>query len=344
MAGSCSQAAGACSVNLLNLWWPRELPGHTLSWSWPVSHGPPGRGVSSAPRASQDQRWLPEVQPRTSHHIYGTASLVLLTILCLCYQQHTDSPLLREELSTTAPTTTTTKTAAMEASYCSSLQLQENSFLFDCESLLEKTFDPLAYDAVSDPGYISAGSSLSPTSSVDSFCFSPTSLQTAGNEQNVLDCFILGRPAAPRLTDETKPLTYSRSSTTSPTTKKSRSRYPGKKRQTASEREKLRMRDLTKAMHHLRTYLPPSVAPAGQTLTKIETLRLTIRYISYLSAQLGITDEDLEQRRSSGFVKQPQTLSQFLGQPAASYSPQESDCNTTSAAQLSFLQPTYQVR
>uniref|UniRef100_A0A8C1WP00 Mesoderm posterior ba n=1 Tax=Cyprinus carpio TaxID=7962 RepID=A0A8C1WP00_CYPCA len=60
------------------------------------------------------------------------------------------------------------------------------------------------------------------------------------------------------------------------------------KRQTASEREKLRMRDLTKALHHLRTYLPPSVAPVGKTLTKIETLRLTIQYISCLSAQLEL--------------------------------------------------------
>lgn len=53
--------------------------------------GPPGLRVSPAPRASQDQRWLPEVQPHTSHHIYGAASLVLLTILCLPHQQHSYS-------------------------------------------------------------------------------------------------------------------------------------------------------------------------------------------------------------------------------------------------------------
>ncbi|XP_015459009.2 mesoderm posterior bb [Astyanax mexicanus] len=75
---------------------------------------------------------------------------------------------------------------------------------------------------------------------------------------------------------------------------RTRSKNPSKQRQNASEKEKLRMRDLTKALHHLRTYLPPSVAPAGQTLTKIETLRLTIRYISYLSSQLG--QEPLSQR------------------------------------------------
>uniref|UniRef100_A0A3Q2ZIT8 Mesoderm posterior ba n=1 Tax=Kryptolebias marmoratus TaxID=37003 RepID=A0A3Q2ZIT8_KRYMA len=57
---------------------------------------------------------------------------------------------------------------------------------------------------------------------------------------------------------------------------------------------------MTKALHHLRSYLPPSVAPVGQTLTKIETLRLAIRYISYLSAQLGLSEEVLFQRREQG--------------------------------------------
>ncbi|XP_037835839.1 mesoderm posterior protein 1-like [Kryptolebias marmoratus] len=73
-------------------------------------------------------------------------------------------------------------------------------------------------------------------------------------------------------------------------------RFRSKQRESASEKEKLRMRDLTKALHHLRSYLPPSVAPVGQTLTKIETLRLAIRYISYLSAQLGLSEEILPER------------------------------------------------
>ncbi|KAM9817547.1 uncharacterized protein ACB057_002842 [Neosynchiropus ocellatus] len=77
-------------------------------------------------------------------------------------------------------------------------------------------------------------------------------------------------------------------------------RIRSKQRESASEKEKLRMRDLTKALHHLRSYLPPSMAPTGQTLTKIETLRLTIRYISYLSAQLGLSEEVLFQRRERG--------------------------------------------
>ncbi|XP_029109368.1 mesogenin-1-like [Scleropages formosus] len=79
--------------------------------------------------------------------------------------------------------------------------------------------------------------------------------------------------------------------------KKTWSKNPSKQRQNASEKEKLRMRDLTKALHHLRSYLPPSVAPPGQTLTKIETLRLTIHYIAHLSAQLGLGEEDFMNRK-----------------------------------------------
>uniref|UniRef100_A0A8C1Q277 Mesoderm posterior ba n=1 Tax=Cyprinus carpio TaxID=7962 RepID=A0A8C1Q277_CYPCA len=98
--------------------------------------------------------------------------------------------------------------------------------------------------------------------------------------------------------------------------KKSRLRLknPSEQRQNASEKEKLRMRDLTKALHRLRTYLPPSVAPVGQTLTKIETLRLTIRYISFLSAQLGLSEEELNHRRnvnSSSFSYSPEIIGYF---------------------------------
>ncbi|KAM3624805.1 uncharacterized protein V6R79_001819 [Siganus canaliculatus] len=327
MAGSYSRAAGTCSVTLSVRVSSRVAP-RPRAGLFPM--GPPGRGVSSAPRASQDQRWLLEVQPHTSHHIYGAASLVLLTILCPAFtatQRHPQQRLLLLPLPA----------SAMEANYCSPLQLQEESFLFDCESLLDKSYNPLVFDPASDPGYFSAGSSLSPTSSVDSSCFSPTFVPAAGSEQNPLDCFVFSSPTAPSLTNETQNQPCSRSSTTtSTTTKKSRSKFPGKKRQTASEREKLRMRDLTKAMHHLRLYLPSSVAPVGQTLTKIEILRLTIRYISYLSAQLGISEEALEQQRSSGSVEQAQTLNQFLGQTTTNYSQQES-------ASMSSSQPSYQV-
>ncbi len=93
-----------------------------------------------------------------------------------------------------------------------------------------------------------------------------------------------------------------------------RLKNPSEQRQNASEKEKLRMRDLTKALHHLRTYLPPSVAPVGQTLTKIETLRLTIRYISFLSAQLGLSEEELNHRKnrnSSGSSYSPEIVGYF---------------------------------
>ncbi|XP_053220385.1 mesoderm posterior protein 1-like [Podarcis raffonei] len=64
-------------------------------------------------------------------------------------------------------------------------------------------------------------------------------------------------------------------------------------RQSASQREKHRMRRLAQALHTLRLYLPASVAPAGQSLTKIETLRLASRYIAHLSEQLGLSEEAL---------------------------------------------------
>ncbi|KAM5206973.1 mesoderm posterior protein 1 isoform 1-T1 [Hipposideros larvatus] len=80
------------------------------------------------------------------------------------------------------------------------------------------------------------------------------------------------------------------------------SRLGSGQRQSASEREKLRMRTLARALHELRRFLPPSVAPAGQSLTKIETLRLAIRYIGHLSAVLGLSEESLQRRRHSDAV------------------------------------------
>ncbi|KAJ8417591.1 hypothetical protein AAFF_G00224340 [Aldrovandia affinis] len=143
--------------------------------------------------------------------------------------------------------------------------------LLGCEAVLEQAC------LGSDPGYYSASGSLSPASSIDSCCSSPPP-----------GCWASRQDPSDRFLSSTAPaIPEKRPSTLAHGTKKSRSRYPGQKRQSASEREKLRMRDLTKALHHLRTYLPPSVAPAGQTLTKIDTLHLAIRYIAHLSAQLG---------------------------------------------------------
>nr|XP_055058309.1 mesoderm posterior ba [Misgurnus anguillicaudatus] len=95
--------------------------------------------------------------------------------------------------------------------------------------------------------------------------------------------------------------------------RRSRLKNPSEQRQNASEKEKLRMRDLTKALHHLRTYLPPSVAPVGQTLTKIETLRLTIGYISFLSAQLGLSEEELTHRKQVHSGNACQYSSEIVG-------------------------------
>ncbi|XP_041967248.1 mesoderm posterior protein 2-like [Alosa sapidissima] len=95
--------------------------------------------------------------------------------------------------------------------------------------------------------------------------------------------------------------------------RKLRSRNPSRQRQSASEKEKLRMRDLTKALHHLRTYLPPSVAPAGQTLTKIQTLRLAIRYIAHLSAQVQVGHVDMGVRMERG-MEARQSPAQAHGQ------------------------------
>lgn len=87
---------------------------------------------------------------------------------------------------------------------------------------------------------------------------------------------------------------------------RARTRPAGGQRQSASEREKLRMRTLARALHQLRRFLPPSVAPAGQSLTKIETLRLAIRYIGHLSAVLGLSEESLQrERRRRGDVVLP---------------------------------------
>uniref|UniRef100_A0A673WMZ5 Mesoderm posterior aa n=1 Tax=Salmo trutta TaxID=8032 RepID=A0A673WMZ5_SALTR len=161
------------------------------------------------------------------------------------------------------------------AAFSKLLLLQAGDHLLDGDAFLEPGCPIL------DPGYYSACSSLSPASSIDSCCFSPPCFQWGvGQEKeaaNPSSCLI---QAAKRQGIEELPAQEKR---------RSRSKFPGKKRESASEREKLRMRDLTKALHHLRTYLPPSVAPPEQTLTKIETLRFTISYISHLSAQLGLS-------------------------------------------------------
>ncbi|XP_030051002.1 mesogenin-1 [Microcaecilia unicolor] len=55
------------------------------------------------------------------------------------------------------------------------------------------------------------------------------------------------------------------------------------RRRKASEREKLRMRNLAEALLTLRNFLPPIYSQGGRPLTKIQTLKCTIRYIRELS-------------------------------------------------------------
>ncbi|NXC51403.1 MESP2 protein, partial [Penelope pileata] len=87
----------------------------------------------------------------------------------------------------------------------------------------------------------------------------------------------------------------------------------GGPRQSASEREKLRMRRLAQALLRLRHYLPPALAPAGQSLTKIETLRLATRYIAHLSALLGLSEDALLARRRGAAPRHCPLCPQGLG-------------------------------
>ncbi|XP_009883626.1 PREDICTED: mesogenin-1 [Charadrius vociferus] len=64
-------------------------------------------------------------------------------------------------------------------------------------------------------------------------------------------------------------------------------RMSAQRRRKASEREKLRMRTLADALHTLRNYLPPIYSQRGQPLTKIQTLKYTIKYISELTELLN---------------------------------------------------------
>ncbi|KAG9266983.1 mesoderm posterior protein 1-like [Astyanax mexicanus] len=197
----------------------------------------------------------------------------------------------------------------MDSSSSSLLQLQDNSaFLLDCENLLDQSHN------ASDNGYYSACSSLSPASSTDSCCFSPPAIQHGSWQQNIPGNFLENLPEGFQFqsTSDQEDKKDKKSAKPARRTGRPRSKCPGVKRQSASEREKLRMRDLTKALHHLRGFLPPSVAPAGQTLTKIETLRLTIRYISHLSAQLEHSQPEVEAHEN---------LPGFSGQTEAASSP-----------------------
>ncbi|XP_051896229.1 mesogenin-1-like [Pristis pectinata] len=137
------------------------------------------------------------------------------------------------------------------------------------------------FSSESDSFTDSTSHSLSPVSSIESFRFSPPHLPCTAGQEVCGSSSVSSRVPAP--TESRRGMGRR--------TRKVRLHYPGKQRQSASEREKLRMRGLAKALHNLRTYLPPSVAPAAQSLTKLETLRLTIRYIAHLTELLALSEE-----------------------------------------------------
>ncbi|XP_044518428.1 mesoderm posterior protein 2-like [Gracilinanus agilis] len=138
-------------------------------------------------------------------------------------------------------------------------------------------------------GWGSHSDSTSPTSSSDSYSSSPSYGQPSTTESlpQPLDCHLQEPPTS---------VPFQRS-------RRERGGPGNGQRQSASEREKLRMRNLSRALHDLRRYLPPSVAPVGQNLTKIETLRLAIRYIGHLSSLLGLSEESLRHRRREGAMQ-----------------------------------------
>ncbi|KAM8972297.1 uncharacterized protein RCH25_017946 [Pelodytes ibericus] len=128
-------------------------------------------------------------------------------------------------------------------------------------------------------------SSLSPASSTDSCGLSPLYM-TYTTSDNVTAC-----------DTKMRDLRINSNCDMERKNKKGKVKLAHSQRQSASEREKLRMRNLSKALQNLRRYLPPSVVPVDKNLTKIETLNYTIDYISHLSAQLGLTEDVLEKRR-----------------------------------------------
>uniref|UniRef100_A0A4W3I0R1 BHLH domain-containing protein n=1 Tax=Callorhinchus milii TaxID=7868 RepID=A0A4W3I0R1_CALMI len=107
---------------------------------------------------------------------------------------------------------------------------------------------------------------------------------------------------------------------------RSRWRCAGRQRQSASEREKLRMRGLATALHNLRMYLPPSVAAPDQSLTKLQTLRLTIRYIAHLTKLLGLSDRDELLGLSEGKSLHHHALPSLPTGHSLSHHRQDSEC------------------
>ncbi|XP_009819772.1 mesogenin-1 [Gavia stellata] len=129
---------------------------------------------------------------------------------------------------------------------------------------------------------VSSPHSLSPTPSFESYSSSPcpvvaeTPYGSGGGGGSLVGYSLVDFPPA-----------YLPSPGQARLPKGTKVRMSAQRRRKASEREKLRMRTLADALHTLRNYLPPIYSQRGQPLTKIQTLKYTIKYISELTELLN---------------------------------------------------------
>lgn len=182
---------------------------------------------------------------------------------------------------------------------------------------------------LSEGVYLSSGSQY-PTSSTESFLLSPSYPQSAMHHKIF----------ASYLQDPGSSMACHRTEKSPLTSNRTRCKVVGPQRESASVREKMRMRNLSKALHNLRKYLPPSVVPPGRNLTKIETLRLTINYISYLSTLLGCNEETGKHSRES-----PQDVESSYLPVSEGYQEmtcKQHQCNQQQLQSLTYYEPAQQ--